>query len=234
MRKYFDAIQRIAGNVVTVNASGVGYDDLAVITSSRGDSLAQVIRLEGQQVSLQVFAAPRASRTTTACGSCTGRCRCRFRTACWAACSTVPSGRGTVRAGHGRDDRPRFAGRQPGAAADARPDGRDRHSHDRRFQLAGRIPEAAHFLGGGRAVQRTAGPDRAAGRRGHHHPGRHGAAARRLPEVPSDLRGGRRAGRAIMFVHTAADPVVEACWCPTCAWLSANSTRCGANASWSC
>ena len=56
MRKYFDAIQRIAGNVVTVNAGGVGYDDLAVITSARGDSLAQVIRLEGQQVSLQVFA----------------------------------------------------------------------------------------------------------------------------------------------------------------------------------
>ena len=56
MRKYFDAIQRIAGNVVTVNAEGVGYDDLAVITSARGDSLAQVIRLEGPQVSLQVFA----------------------------------------------------------------------------------------------------------------------------------------------------------------------------------
>ena len=56
MRKYFDAIQRIAGNVVTVNASGVGYDELAVITSARGDSLAQVIRLQGQQVSLQVFA----------------------------------------------------------------------------------------------------------------------------------------------------------------------------------
>lgn len=56
MRKYFDAIQRIAGNVVTVNAAGVGYDDLAVITSTRGDSLAQVIRLDGEQVSLQVFA----------------------------------------------------------------------------------------------------------------------------------------------------------------------------------
>ena len=56
MRKYFDAIQRIAGNVVTVNATGVGYDDLAVISSSRGDSLAQVIRLDGHQVSLQVFA----------------------------------------------------------------------------------------------------------------------------------------------------------------------------------
>jgi V/A-type H+/Na+-transporting ATPase subunit B len=56
MRKYFDAIQRIAGNVVTVNAAGVGYDDLAVITSTRGESLAQVIRLDGEQVSLQVFA----------------------------------------------------------------------------------------------------------------------------------------------------------------------------------
>lgn len=56
MRKYFDAIQRIAGNVVTVNASGVGYDDLATISSARGDSLAQVIRLDGPEVSLQVFA----------------------------------------------------------------------------------------------------------------------------------------------------------------------------------
>ena len=56
MRKYFDAIQRIAGNVVTVNATGVGYDELAVISSARGDSLAQVIRLDGPQVSLQVFA----------------------------------------------------------------------------------------------------------------------------------------------------------------------------------
>lgn len=56
MRKYFDAIQRIAGNVVTVNAAGVGYDELAVISSARGDSLAQVIRLDGRQVSLQVFA----------------------------------------------------------------------------------------------------------------------------------------------------------------------------------
>jgi V/A-type H+-transporting ATPase subunit B len=56
MRKYFDAIRRIAGNVVTVDATGVGYDELAVIHSAHGESYAQVIRLEGQQVSLQVFA----------------------------------------------------------------------------------------------------------------------------------------------------------------------------------
>ncbi|HSW45362.1 MAG TPA: V-type ATP synthase subunit B [Phycisphaerae bacterium] len=56
MRKYYDDITRIAGNVVTVKASGVGYDELAVLTSDRGESLAQVIRLEGPQVSLQIFA----------------------------------------------------------------------------------------------------------------------------------------------------------------------------------
>ena len=55
MRKYYDEITRIAGNVVTVKASGVGYDELAVITTSRGSSLAQVIRLEEDDVSLQVF-----------------------------------------------------------------------------------------------------------------------------------------------------------------------------------
>lgn len=56
MRKYYDDIRRISGNVVTVQARNVGYDELAVIRTSRGDSLGQVIRLEGQEVSLQVFA----------------------------------------------------------------------------------------------------------------------------------------------------------------------------------
>ncbi|HDZ21785.1 hypothetical protein LCGC14_0454450 [marine sediment metagenome] len=56
MRKYYDQITRIAGNVVTVTATGIGYDELAVITTDRGTSLAQVIHLEGDQVSLQVFA----------------------------------------------------------------------------------------------------------------------------------------------------------------------------------
>ncbi len=56
MRKYYDEITRIAGNVVSITATGVGYDELAVITTARGTSLAQVIRLEGDQVSLQIFA----------------------------------------------------------------------------------------------------------------------------------------------------------------------------------
>jgi len=55
MRKYYDQITRIAGHVVTVTAGGVGYDELAVVAGARGSSLARVIRLEGDQVSLEVF-----------------------------------------------------------------------------------------------------------------------------------------------------------------------------------
>ena len=55
MRKYYDKITRIAGNVVTVTAEGIGYDELAVITTADGSSLAQTIRLQGDQVSLQIF-----------------------------------------------------------------------------------------------------------------------------------------------------------------------------------
>jgi len=63
MRKYYDHITRIAGNVVTVTATGVGYDELAVVSGERGSSLAQVIRLESDQVSLQVFAGTEGAST---------------------------------------------------------------------------------------------------------------------------------------------------------------------------
>jgi len=63
MRKYYDEITGVAGNVVTVTASGIGYDELALITTKTSSSLAQVIRLEGDQVSLQVFAGTRGIST---------------------------------------------------------------------------------------------------------------------------------------------------------------------------
>ncbi|UCE49521.1 MAG: V-type ATP synthase subunit B [Phycisphaerales bacterium] len=55
MRTFYDEISKIAGNVVAVKAQGIGYDDLAVITTDHSSSLAQVIRLEDDQVSLQIF-----------------------------------------------------------------------------------------------------------------------------------------------------------------------------------
>jgi V/A-type H+/Na+-transporting ATPase subunit B len=56
MRKFRERITRISGAVVEVTAKDVAYDELAVITTSFGASLAQVIKLDGDQVSLQVFA----------------------------------------------------------------------------------------------------------------------------------------------------------------------------------
>jgi len=56
VHKYYDKIQQVAGNVITVEANGVGYEELGVVTSRSGTSLAQVIQLTGDQVSLQVFA----------------------------------------------------------------------------------------------------------------------------------------------------------------------------------
>ena len=55
MRKVYTKIESIAGNVITVKASGVRNSDLAVVSSAHGESLANVIRLNGDLVSLQVF-----------------------------------------------------------------------------------------------------------------------------------------------------------------------------------
>ena len=55
MRKVYSKIEQITGNVVAVRASDVGYEDLAVIESEGRTSLAQVIRLNEDLVSLQVF-----------------------------------------------------------------------------------------------------------------------------------------------------------------------------------
>ena len=63
MRKVYHKILQIAGNVITVEADNVAYNELAEVTSSRGTSLAQVIRLQDSKVSLQVFAGGRGIST---------------------------------------------------------------------------------------------------------------------------------------------------------------------------
>lgn len=63
MRKVYSKIESIAGNVITVSADGVRYEDLAEVTSAHGKSLAQVIKLSGSKVSLQVFAGSRGIST---------------------------------------------------------------------------------------------------------------------------------------------------------------------------
>jgi V/A-type H+-transporting ATPase subunit B len=59
MRKVYNKILNISGNVITVKADDIGYEELAEITTQRGKSLAQVIKLDDDLVSLQVFAGSR-------------------------------------------------------------------------------------------------------------------------------------------------------------------------------
>ncbi len=63
MRKVYSKIESISGNVITVSAEGVNYNDLAVVTSAHGESLANVIRMKGKSVSLQVFSGGRGVST---------------------------------------------------------------------------------------------------------------------------------------------------------------------------
>lgn len=56
MNKVFNRIESITGNVITVRANNVQYKELAQINTRFGKSLAQVNKIEGDIVSLQVFA----------------------------------------------------------------------------------------------------------------------------------------------------------------------------------
>lgn len=56
MKKVYSKILTVTGNVITVKAKNVANEELAEITTRRGKSLAQVIKLDGDIVSLQVFA----------------------------------------------------------------------------------------------------------------------------------------------------------------------------------
>jgi len=63
MRKVYHQVDNIAGNVINVRASGVKYRELAEVRSDTASSLSQVIRLRDDVVSLQVFSGSRGVPT---------------------------------------------------------------------------------------------------------------------------------------------------------------------------
>lgn len=63
MHKVYTNIIQIAGDVITVEAEGVGNLEIAQVFTKRGTSLAQVIRIDGKKVSLQVFAGSKGVST---------------------------------------------------------------------------------------------------------------------------------------------------------------------------
>lgn len=63
MRRVYHRIEQISGNVITVRANKVKYRELAEVSSQWGKSLAEVIRLDNELVSLQVFTGTRGIST---------------------------------------------------------------------------------------------------------------------------------------------------------------------------
>lgn len=63
MKKVYHKINQISGNVITVEAENIAYNTLAEVRTGDDVSLAQVIRLDGERVSLQVFAGSRGIST---------------------------------------------------------------------------------------------------------------------------------------------------------------------------
>jgi len=63
MKKVYSKIESITGSVITVKAENIRYGDLAEVDTVFGTSLAEVNRLDGDMVSLQVFAGGRGIST---------------------------------------------------------------------------------------------------------------------------------------------------------------------------
>jgi len=63
MNKVYNKIESIVGSVITVRAEGVRYNELAEITTRFGKSLAEVNKIDGDVVSLQIFAGSRGVST---------------------------------------------------------------------------------------------------------------------------------------------------------------------------
>ncbi len=63
MNKVYSHIESITGNVISVRAENIAYGELAQVSSRYGTSLAETIRLNGDLVFLQVFAGGRGVST---------------------------------------------------------------------------------------------------------------------------------------------------------------------------
>ena len=63
MNKVYSKIESIVGSVITVKADNVAYGELAEIETRYGKSLAEVNKIDGDIVSLQIFAGGRGVST---------------------------------------------------------------------------------------------------------------------------------------------------------------------------
>ncbi|KEO62065.1 V-type ATP synthase subunit B [Borreliella garinii] len=64
MKRVYSKIESIAGNVITVTAQGIKYGELAIVKAKDTSSLAEVIKLDRETVSLQVYGGTRGISTS--------------------------------------------------------------------------------------------------------------------------------------------------------------------------
>ena len=64
--KVYHRIDALSGSIATLRAEGVKYNEIAEVQSRAGTSLAQVIKLDGPNVTLQIFAGARGVDTDAA------------------------------------------------------------------------------------------------------------------------------------------------------------------------
>ena len=64
MRQIITKIDEITGNIATLKASGIGLGELAVVESPGKTTLGQVIRLNGENVTIQVFGGTKGISTS--------------------------------------------------------------------------------------------------------------------------------------------------------------------------
>lgn len=89
MTKVYNRIENISGSVITVRATGVKNEELAVVNTRFGKSLAQVSRIDGDRISLQVFAGGRGVATDDEVRFWVVPCALPLAIACLAVSSTV-------------------------------------------------------------------------------------------------------------------------------------------------
>lgn len=85
-QKIYTKIENITKATVTLRAEGVGNDELATV----GGKLAQVVKIMGDQVTLQVFAGTEGITTDSEVISTANPRSCAFRIT-WRAVSSTPT-----------------------------------------------------------------------------------------------------------------------------------------------
>ena len=215
MNQVYNRIESINGNVITVRASGVRYHELAQIQTRFGKSLAQVNKLDGEVVSLQVFAGGQGVSTGDEVRFLGREMRVSF--------SEDLLGRIFNGSGEPIDKGPALTENQkpiggpsvnPTRRILAKPDAAHEHPHDRHVQHPGGVAEAAHLFHFGRAVQPASGPHCHASRGGCDCAGRHGPQIRRFSLFQRHALPRGALSRTVMFIHTASDPTVECMMIP--------------------